>query len=59
MSELSIQDYDPIAYNNYLLSYNISLLSSYPIQQYQNIVTENERLKKDNCTMFEDIKYFK
>ena len=60
MSELTIpSDIDPIAYNNYLLSYNISLLSSYPIQQYQNIITENERLKKDNCIMFEDIKYFK
>lgn len=54
MSQQSNQ-FDPIAYNNMVLTQNIAYLSSIPLLQFTQIKQENDLIKKENTELKEQL----
>ncbi len=52
-------NYDPLTYNNCVLTHNISLLSSIPYNEYYNAKEENLKLKQSNDELAKSIEVLK
>jgi SpoVK/Ycf46/Vps4 family AAA+-type ATPase len=55
----SNMNYDPLTYNNCVLTHNIAMLSSIPVSEYYKTKDENASLKKLNDELFKSIEELK
>ncbi len=52
-------NYDPLTYNNCVLTHNIAMLSSIPVSEYYKTKDENASLKKLNDELFKSVEELK
>jgi hypothetical protein len=55
----SNMNYDPLTYNNCVLTHNIAMLSSIPVSEYYKTKDENASLKKLNDELFKSVEELK